>query len=154
MMQLKGRHSEVYAELKEKLVRMLAHVEAYIDFEADEVSEVTPEVFVRLSEEARELRAQIKKYLERGEIAETIREGLRVGIVGPPNAGKSTLMNFLAQRKVSIVSDVPGTTRDLVSTSMNLYGQHVILTDTAGLRVQTSDAVEREGIAMAKEELK
>ena len=59
MMQLKGRHSGVYAELKEKLVRMLAHVEAYIDFEADEVSDVTPEVFVRLFEEARELMVQI-----------------------------------------------------------------------------------------------
>ena len=121
-MQLKGRHSKVYEELKEKLVRMLAHVEAYIDFEADEVSDVTPEVFLRLFGEARELKVQILKYLEQGEIAETIREGLKVAIIGPPNAGKSTLMNLLAKRKISIVSDIPGTTRDLVSTSMTLFG--------------------------------
>ena len=92
--------------------------------------------------------------MDQGKIAETIREGLRVAIVGPPNAGKSTLMNLLAQRRVSIVSDTPGTTRDLVSTSLTLYGQHVTLTDTAGLRTDTSDSIEKEGIAMAKEELK
>ena len=62
------------------------------------------------------------KYLQEGEISETIREGLKVSIIGPPNAGKSTLMNLLARRRVSIVSDQPGTTRDLVSTSMNLFG--------------------------------
>ena len=62
------------------------------------------------------------KFLQEGEISETIREGLKVSIIGPPNAGKSTLMNLLARRRVSIVSDQPGTTRDLVSTSMNLFG--------------------------------
>lgn len=67
-------------------------------------------------------------------MAETIREGLKVAIVGPPNAGKSTLMNLMAQRRVSIVSEVPGTTRDCVSTSMNLFGHSVTMTDTAGLR--------------------
>ena len=58
-------------------------------------------------------------------------------------------MNLLARRRVSIVSDQPGTTRDLVSTSMNLFGQHVVLTDTAGLRTQTNDSIEKEGIKMA-----
>ena len=76
-----------------------------------------------------------------------------MAIVGPPNAGKSTLMNLMAKRRVSIVSDIPGTTRDCVSTSMNLFGHQVTLTDTAGLRSQTDDLIEREGIKIAKDEL-
>ena len=101
---------------------MLAHIEAYIDFEADEVSDVTSEAYTQLLKEAENFKAKIMKYLQEGEISETIREGLKVSIIGPPNAGKSTLMNLLARRRVSIVSDQPGTTRDLVSTSMNLFG--------------------------------
>ena len=81
-----------------------------------------------------------------------MREGLRVAIVGPPNAGKSTLMNLLARRRVSIVSDVPGTTRDRVSTNLSLFGNQITLTDTAGLRSATSDQIESEGIQLAKEE--
>ncbi len=69
--------------------------------------------------------------------------------MGPPNAGKSTLMNILAKRRVAIVSDIPGTTRDLISTSLNMFGYNVILTDTAGLRGETSDIIEQQGIAMA-----
>ncbi len=91
-------------------------------------------------------------------MSETIREGFKIAIVGPPNAGKSTLMNMLAQRRVSIVSEVPGTTRDLVSTSLNLFGHHVIMTDTAGIRlIKTNtghDMIETQGIDLAKQELK
>ena len=97
-------------------------MEAYIDFEADETSDVTAEVFTTLHKQAIDLRIQIKKHVDQGQIAETIREGLKVAIVGPPNAGKSTLMNLLAKRRVSIVSDIPGTTRDCVTTSLNLFG--------------------------------
>ena len=104
------------------MLKMLAHVEAFIDFEADETSNVTPDVIVRLREQALILRSEIANYIEQGQVAETIREGLKVAIVGPPNAGKSTLMNLLAKRRVSIVSEVPGTTRDCVSTSMTLFG--------------------------------
>ena len=82
-------------------------------------------------------------------ISEVIREGFKVSILGPPNAGKSTLMNLLAKRRVSIVSDIPGTTRDLISTSLNLFGYNVILTDTAGLRGETRDNIEKQGIELA-----
>jgi tRNA modification GTPase len=74
-----------------------------------------------------------------------MREGFKISIIGPPNAGKSTLMNLLSQRKASVVSDIPGTTRDLISTNLNLMGFNVILTDTAGLR-EASDSIEHEGI--------
>lgn len=112
---------------------MLAHVEAFIDFEADETTDITREVFVKLFKDAKVLSDQIEKYLKQGEISEAIREGFKISIIGPPNAGKSTLMNLLAQRRVSIVSNIPGTTRDLVQTNLNLFGHHVVLTDTAGI---------------------
>ena len=101
---------------------MLAHVEAYIDFEADEVSDVTSAAYTNLLKDAETFKEKIMKFLEEGQISESIREGLKVSIIGPPNAGKSTLMNLLAKRRVSIVSATPGTTRDLVSTTMNLFG--------------------------------
>jgi len=132
---------------------MLAHIEAFIDFEADEVNDLDPMVFKNLHDKAHEVIARIQRYLKQGEVAEAIREGFKIAIVGPPNAGKSTLMNLLAKRRVSIVSEVPGTTRDLVSTNLNLFGHHVILTDTAGIRSKTTDSIEHQGIEMAKEEL-
>ena len=82
-------------------------------------------------------------------MGEVIREGFKISIVGPPNAGKSTLMNKIAKRRVSIVSEIPGTTRDLISTNITLFGYNVILTDTAGLRDQTSDLIEQQGIQFA-----
>ena len=75
-------------------------------------------------------------------MSEVIREGFKISILGPPNAGKSTLMNLIAKRKVAIVSDIPGTTRDLISTNLNLFGFNVILTDTAGIRGDTKDVIE------------
>ena len=82
-------------------------------------------------------------------MAKTIREGFSISIVGPPNAGKSTLINLLASKKISIVSSQAGTTRDLVSTSLNIGGYQVNITDTAGIRSSTNDQIEKEGINMA-----
>lgn len=89
---------------------------------------------------------KIQGYLEEGKISEVIREGFKISIMGPPNAGKSTLMNLLAKRRVAIVSEIPGTTRDLISTNLNLFGYNVILTDTAGIRGETKDTIEEQGI--------
>jgi tRNA modification GTPase len=113
---------------------MLAHAEAYIDFEADETNDLKPQLFVDLGYETLELSKRIEGYLRDSQVGEIIREGFRISILGPPNAGKSTLMNLLAKRRVAIVSEIPGTTRDLISTNLNLFGYNVILTDTAGLR--------------------
>lgn len=113
---------------------MLAHAEAYIDFEADETNDLKPEVFIELGRETEILSKLIEGYIRDSSIGEVIREGFKISILGPPNAGKSTLMNMLAKRRVAIVSEIPGTTRDLISTNLNLFGYNVILTDTAGLR--------------------
>jgi tRNA modification GTPase len=128
---------------------MLAHAEAYIDFEADETNDLKPQLFVDLGKETEVLSERIKGYLREAEVGEAIREGFRIAILGPPNAGKSSLMNMLAKRKVTIVSEIPGTTRDLVSTNLNLFGYNVVLTDTAGLREGTTDTIEQEGIKLA-----
>lgn len=98
---------------------------------------------MELGKESELLSEKIKGYLRDAEIGEAIREGFRISILGPPNAGKSTLMNLLAKRRVAIVSEIPGTTRDLISTNLNLFGYNVILTDTAGLRGETKDSIER-----------
>jgi tRNA modification GTPase len=142
MSQLSGRNSKLYEDLRQQLIRMLAHAEAYIDFEADETNDLRPQLFVDLGKETEELSSRIEGYLRDSQISEVIREGFKISILGPPNAGKSTLMNRLAKRRVAIVSEIPGTTRDLISTNLNLFGYNVILTDTAGLRGETSDSIE------------
>ena len=93
---------------------MLASAEAYIDFEADETNDLKPQLFQDLALQSLELTKTIQSYLRDANRAEIIREGLKISIIGPPNAGKSTLMNKLAKRSVAIVSDIPGTTRDLI----------------------------------------
>lgn len=115
---------------------MLAHVEAYIDFEADETntSDFKSDHLSGVRLQCEELCIEIESYLKRAEMGATIREGFEVAIVGPPNAGKSTLMNLLAAKRVSIVSDLAGTTRDLVSAPLNIGGYQVRVTDTAGIR--------------------
>lgn len=131
---------------------MLAHCEAYIDFEADELADPRlATTFIELTKDVKLFKQKIQSYIEKAQIAEVIREGFKISILGPPNAGKSTLMNMLAKRRVAIVSDIPGTTRDLLQTNLNLFGYNVILSDTAGLR-ETTDDIEYQGIEMAKEE--
>ena len=94
---------------------MLAHCEAYIDFEADELSDPRlTETFQKLTIEVAEFIQKLKSYLDQYQTAELIREGFKMSILGPPNAGKSTLINLLSKRDVAIVSDIPGTTRDVI----------------------------------------
>lgn len=122
MQQLQGKNSKVYTDLKTQLIKMLAHVEAYIDFESDETNNFNDNHLGQLRSQCQKMIEQINSYLEKARLGETIREGFNVTIVGPPNAGKSTLMNLLADRNVSIVSSIPGTTRDLVSSAVTMGG--------------------------------
>ena len=94
------------------------------------------------------LRSEMEKYLQEFNVSKLIQEGIRVTLCGPPNAGKSTLLNLLVGSEVAIVSAHPGTTRDVLKVDMDLNGYKVILQDTAGLR-ETNDEVEKEGIHRA-----
>ena len=126
-------------------IRAAALLEATIDFADEDVPEdVTGEVLELIAALEGELRGEI----DGSRIAERVRDGFEVAIVGPPNIGKSTLLNRLAQREAAITSEVAGTTRDVIEVRMDLQGLPVTILDTAGLR-ETSDRVESIGIARA-----
>jgi tRNA modification GTPase len=145
--QYSGAVSGAVAIVRDGLVGTLALVEASIDFpdEGDVESSVLSDARVRL----RRLEHQIAAMIEDGQRGERIRDGITIAIAGPPNAGKSTLLNGLARRDVAIVSPVAGTTRDAIEVHLDLGGVAVTLVDTAGLR-DSSDPVEQEGIARAR----
>ncbi len=125
----------------------LAHAEAVIDF-GDDVDDAA---FQDVVPRARTLQQEIEgKLAQDGRQGEIVRDGVRVAIVGPPNVGKSSLLNAIARRDVAIVSDVPGTTRDVLSVAIDLEGFAVTLADTAGIRETPADKVEAEGIRRAR----
>ena len=145
--QVDGALSEIAFGWREKAIKIAAHVEAYIDFPDEEIPEST---LTGLGDEMSVLIRDIEKGLNDGRRGEILREGFRVAVIGPPNAGKSTLVNWLSKRPVSIISEQPGTTRDVLEASLDLGGYPVIIADTAGLRAST-DPIENEGIKRAQE---
>jgi tRNA modification GTPase len=144
--QLKGMIADRAEAWRQKIIEALALIEARIDF-ADE-ADVPEDLVGPALRTAAQLRGEIAAALADGGRAERLRDGLVVAITGPPNAGKSTLINHLAQREVAIVSPYPGTTRDVIEVHLNLEGFPVTLLDTAGVR-ESDDPVEREGVRRA-----
>ena len=149
--QMGGVQRERYETWRGELLRSLAHTEALIDF-GEDAEDVTNDALRSAVERARALRLRVEAELGDGGRGEVVREGVRVAILGPPNAGKSTLLNALAQRPAAIVSDIAGTTRDVVQVTLELGGLPVLLSDTAGLREATEDPIERQGMARAADE--
>ena len=145
--QVDGALSEIASSWRDKAIKIAAHIEAYIDFPDEEVPEST---LTGLDDEMSGLIRDIEKGLNDGRRGEILREGFRMAVIGPPNAGKSTLVNWLSKRPVSITSEQPGTTRDVLEASLDLDGYPVIIADTAGLRAST-DSIENEGIKRAQE---
>ncbi len=144
---LSGAFSEKVAGWRADLVRAAALLEATIDFADEDVPEdVSDEVLLLLSRVVASLRQEIAG----AAVAERVRTGFEVAIVGPPNAGKSTLLNRLAGRDAALTSEVAGTTRDVIEVRFDLKGLPVTFLDTAGLR-DSSDKVENLGIARARE---
>ena len=139
--QLGGELGDVYRGWRDRLTRILAHLEAAIDFPDEDLP---PEIEDRILGETEGLAAEIERHLADGHRGERLRDGIDVAIVGPPNAGKSSLLNRIARRDVAITSPVPGTTRDVIEVAIDLGGYPVVLADTAGLR-DSADAVEQEG---------
>ena len=143
---LRGELGQQVDRLRVRLLGMLAHLEAAIDFTEEDIAFIgRDEVIVSLERALDEIHAMLST-AERGRV---LREGARVVIIGPPNVGKSSLLNALLREDRSIVTNIPGTTRDLIEETVLWDGLLITLVDTAGLRV-TTDAVEQEGVRRAR----
>lgn len=147
MRSLEGEFSAAVERLVESLTQLRMHVEAAIDFPEEEIDFLADEL---LRDRIDAVQNELDALVSRAAVGRVLRDGYEVVIVGRPNAGKSSLMNALAGAPSAIVTEVPGTTRDLVRETVNLDGLVVRLTDTAGLR-EKAGPVEREGIRRARE---
>ena len=142
---MKGKSSERFNELRDKLLKILSYVEAKIDFPDEDLPE---DNIKKIKENSLEVLNDINKILNDQKVGEIIREGFKIAIVGPTNAGKSSLINYLSNREVAIVSEIAGTTRDVVETHLNIDGYPVIISDTAGIR-DSKDEIEKKGIKLS-----
>lgn len=138
----------MYTQWRQKLIRCLAHVEAYIDFAEDQ--NIESDTLTTIEKELESLRSEVKAHLNDGRRGEMLRHGVRTVIIGAPNVGKSSFMNKICRKPISIVTDIAGTTRDVIESSFNVSGYPVLLADTAGLRQNATDIVEMEGISRTR----
>ena len=142
---MKGKSSAKFNELREKLLKLLSFVEAKIDFPDEDLPE---ENLKKIKQDSSDVLNEINKILNDQKVGEIIREGFKIAIVGPTNAGKSSLLNNLSNREVAIVSQIAGTTRDVIETHLNIDGYPVIISDTAGIR-DTKDEIEKKGVKLS-----
>jgi len=142
---MNGNSSDKFNSWREKLLKILSYVEAKIDFPEEDLSK---DVLHEITENSKRVSSEIQKVLKDQKVGEIIREGFKIAIVGPTNVGKSSLLNYLSKRDVAIVSEIAGTTRDVIETHLNLDGYPVIVSDTAGIR-DSKDEIEKKGIKLA-----
>ena len=140
-----GKSSEVYNNMREKLVKALSNIEAKIDFPDEDLPK---KIIKEIKNNVDDVIKKIEKILNDQKVGERIREGFKIAIVGPTNAGKSSLLNHLSNRDVAIVSEIAGTTRDVIEVHLNIDGYPVIVSDTAGIRKSKSE-IEKKGIKLA-----
>eukprot|EP01034_Spumella_vulgaris_P034648 gene34648-42737_t len=153
--QMDGHQRKIYEAWRQELVRCLAHTEAVIDFgDDDREDDVTDAALEALFPRVAQLATELRRHLGDGRRGEMVRDGMRIALAGPPNAGKSSLLNALARRPAAIVSPIAGTTRDVVQVRLDLNGVPCTVSDTAGLRVDSSDPIEQEGMRRAREEFR
>ena len=142
---MNGRSADKFNSLREKLLQILSHVEAKIDFPDEDLPK---DILNKIKKDTDEVLKDIEKILNDQKVGERIREGFKIAILGPTNAGKSSLINYLSNRDVAIVSEIAGTTRDVIETHLNIDGYPVIVSDTAGIR-ESVDEIEKKGIKLS-----
>ncbi len=142
---MNGKSADQFNFLRDKLLKILSHIEAKIDFPEEDLPN---NILDEIKNSSDEVIIKIKKILNDQKVGERIREGFKIAILGPTNAGKSSLMNHLSNRDVAIVSEIAGTTRDVIETHLNLDGYPVTISDTAGIR-DSKDEIEKKGIKLS-----
>ena len=142
---MSGKSSDQFNLWREQLLKILSHVEAKIDFPDENLPK---NIINAIRKTSNNILIEIKKTLNDQKVGERIREGFRIAIVGPTNSGKSSLLNYLSKRDVAIVSEIAGTTRDVIETHLNLDGYPVVVSDTAGIR-DSKNEIEKMGIKIA-----
>jgi len=142
---MSGKTADEFNFLRDKLLKILSYIEAKIDFPDEDLPE---NILEQIKKNSNEVINKIKKILDDQKVGERIREGFKIAIVGPVNAGKSSLINYFANRDVAIVSETAGTTRDVIETHLNIDGYPVIISDTAGIR-ESKNEIEQRGIKLS-----
>ncbi|ACR47408.1 tRNA modification GTPase TrmE [Rickettsia peacockii str. Rustic] len=144
--QASGKLEALYNNWRSQLLKIISLLEAYIDFPDEDIPDT---VLNEVTNTHTILVNTISEYLNDNRKGELLRSGLKLAIIGPPNVGKSSLLNFLMQRDIAIVSNIAGTTRDIIEGHLDIGGYPIILQDTAGIREESSDIIEQEGIKRA-----
>ena len=142
---MSGHHGKKYEKWRSKLIKILSSIEAKIDFPDEDLPK---DVLENIKNISHQVKNEMLKVLDDQNVGERIREGFKIAILGPANAGKSSLLNYLSRREVAIVSEFAGTTRDIIETHLNIDGYPVIMSDTAGIR-EAKDEIEKRGIKLA-----
>jgi len=142
---MNGKSADQFNFLREKLLKILSHVEAKIDFPDEDLPN---DILKEIKKSSNNVLKNIEKILNDQKVGERIREGFKIAILGPTNAGKSSLLNHLSNRDVAIVSEIAGTTRDVIETHLNIDGYPVIVSDTAGIR-ESKNEIEKKGIKLS-----
>ena len=142
---MNGKSADQFNFLRKKILKILSHVEAKIDFPDEDLPN---DILNEIKKTTDEVLINIEKILNDQKVGERIREGFKIAIIGPTNAGKSSLLNHLSNRDVAIVSEIAGTTRDVIETHLNIDGYPVIVSDTAGIR-NSKNEVEKKGIKLS-----
>ena len=142
---ISGASSEKFNQWREELLKVLSNIEAKIDFPDEDLPQ---NILHNIKNSSEKIKSDIKKTLNDQKVGERIREGFKIAIVGPSNAGKSSLMNYLSKREVAIVSEIAGTTRDVIEVHLSINGLPVVLSDTAGIR-DSKDEIEQKGVKLS-----
>ena len=142
---MSGKSSDKFNSWRETLLKILSNLEAKIDFPDEDLP---GNILKNIKINSEKVKFEIKKTLDDSKVGERIREGFKIAILGPTNAGKSSLLNYFSKREVAIVSEIAGTTRDIIEAHLNIDGFPVVMSDSAGIR-NSKDKIEKKGIKLA-----